>query len=102
MIRRPPRSTRFPCTPLFRSVLLLAVLVVVTGGFTVRGLPLNRPEDLLVVLATVVARATRGPSGRVRSVDDTPGLQSQANLACLLLLPQTNVARDRSAARAER
>ena len=44
-----------PLDALAAGVLLLAVLVVVTGGFTVRGLPLNRPEDLLVVLATVVA-----------------------------------------------
>ena len=44
-----------PLDALAAGVLLLAVLVVATGGFTVRGLPINRPEDLLVVLATVVA-----------------------------------------------
>src|SRR2546427_8210210 len=83
MIRRPPRSTLFPYTTLFRSqvhppavtglarpldalaagVLLLAVLVVATGGFTVRGLPINR-----------------------RSEEHTSELQSQSNLVCRLLL----------------
>src|SRR5438876_1214306 len=52
----PPAVTGLarPLDALAAGVLLLAVLVVVTGGFTVRGLPLNRPEDLLVVLAQTV------------------------------------------------
>src|SRR2546426_6584189 len=88
MIRRPPRSTLFPYTTLFRS-LLLAVLVVATGGFTVRGLPINRPEDLLVVFATVVAlRGLEAPIAlpRVRSEEHTSELQSPCNLVCRLLL----------------
>ena len=44
-----------PLDTLAAGVLLLTVAVVATGGFTVRGLGIHRPEDLLVVLAAVVA-----------------------------------------------
>src|SRR2546427_4142892 len=71
MIRRPPRSTLFPYTTLFRSPLAL------------RGRP-GRPgegpgseEDL--------ERALRLDQ-RVRSEEHTSELQSQSNLVCRLLL----------------
>src|SRR2546430_13373547 len=63
MIRRPPRSTLFPYTTLFRSPLIGAQLVVPT---------LPGPQRTL---------------GRCpRSEEHTSELQSQSNLVCRLLL----------------
>src|SRR5256886_8928249 len=64
MIRRPPRSTLFPYTTLFRSRFR-----------TVGGLNVGDP---------VVLRGVR--VGRVRSEEHTSELQSQSNLVCRLLL----------------
>src|SRR2546427_9309337 len=62
MIRRPPRSTLFPYTTLFRSPLGL------------------RPADR-------VHRAEfNQPEGPTRSEEHTSELQSQSNLVCRLLL----------------
>src|SRR5688572_6656321 len=67
MIRRPPRSTLFPYTTLFRSL----------GG------DLYSTEDraLLGALAGQLA---------VRSEEHTSELQSQSNLVCRLLLEKKN------------
>src|SRR5438045_9662964 len=64
MIRRPPRSTLFPYTTLFRS------------GFTVRG---RGVVDELVAL-------TLGHEQQVRSEEHTSELQSLRHLVCRLLL----------------
>src|SRR5690349_23082383 len=65
MIRRPPRSTLFPYTTLFRSLFLLLL-----GA---DDLPLQQlPEDSLVRLA--------------RSEEHTSELQSRRDLVCRLLL----------------
>src|SRR2546427_1901549 len=82
MIRRPPRSTLFPYTTLFRSrgadyVLLLNDDAVVTPEF-------------LGVLVDVGERAedigALGPVVVHRSEEHTSELQSQSNLVCRLLL----------------
>src|SRR2546427_5025588 len=65
MIRRPPRSTLFPYTTLFRST---------TG----------KSSDGLGKLA-VFAGVHKFPA-RVRSEEHTSELQSQSNLVCRLLL----------------
>src|SRR2546430_12975971 len=87
MIRRPPRSTLFPYTTLFRS-----------AGTTVSVvLPVyNEAEnlDLLVGrLTEVLERATGSDfevlfvdDGSTRSEEHTSELQSQSNLVCRLLL----------------
>src|SRR3712207_7880880 len=93
MIRRPPRSTRFPCTTLFRSV--------ATGGGGVRGC---RGDDValnlnarLGVLASypVVTRVQPGsPAARAgRSEEHTSELQSRQYLVCRLLLEKKNQGR---------
>src|SRR2546426_3589298 len=77
MIRRPPRSTLFPYTTLFRS---------------------TQPQPILLPLRTGAARlslgAERAPGGvdRVtRSEEHTSELQSPCNLVCRLLLEKKNL-----------
>src|SRR2546430_7312861 len=65
MIRRPPRSTLFPYTTLFRSPSLCA------GCW--RGIPHRRSHCAL-------------PHAGNRSEEHTSELQSQSNLVCRLLL----------------
>src|SRR2546430_12515562 len=67
MIRRPPRSTLFPYTTLFRSS-------SVTSSSS------NRP------LMFSVSPNMATESGRLRSEEHTSELQSQSNLVCRLLL----------------
>src|SRR5438270_1229290 len=69
MIRRPPRSTLFPYTTLFRSP--PQALRRLEGG-----LRLGRKEQL----------AHRLVAGSERSEEHTSELQSQSNLVCRLLL----------------
>src|SRR2546430_11975377 len=69
MIRRPPRSTLFPYTTLFRSVHRL---------HRVHGGGLGR--------AALPALESIGHRGRERSEEHTSELQSQSNLVCRLLL----------------
>src|SRR2546430_8698900 len=74
MIRRPPRSTLFPYTTLFRSTPLPAI----------------SPTPPLVVVAVPLSPCVRrhSPVGRAgrRSEEHTSELQSQSNLVCRLLL----------------
>src|SRR2546430_4946308 len=78
MIRRPPRSTLFPYTTLFRS------LVVIVSDF--RG-PHDWRNPLLRVAGRhpTVAVEIRDPR-EMRSEEHTSELQSQSNLVCRLLL----------------
>src|SRR2546430_10780533 len=73
MIRRPPRSTLFPYTTLFRSP---------SGS---RGLRRSRadPESRA---ARFPFRVSPCPSSHARSEEHTSELQSQSNLVCRLLL----------------
>src|SRR3989441_4949105 len=81
MIRRPPRSTLFPYTTLFRSVQTAQV------GRETSGLPRTEP-------AQPAGSSGRGLLGRVdhvlsntqRSEEHTSELQSLAYLVCRLLL----------------
>src|SRR2546430_4194101 len=79
MIRRPPRSTLFPYTTLFRSP-------GPPGGRRAgrRGVPRTRTGRR----RAPGAGALRGhrPPGRRRSEEHTSELQSQSNLVCRLLL----------------
>src|SRR2546430_8727829 len=73
MIRRPPRSTLFPYTTLFRSVMLFA-LGYDTDGFPGPGsADWKRPYDPKLL-------------DQIRSEEHTSELQSQSNLVCRLLL----------------
>src|SRR2546427_6093289 len=72
MIRRPPRSTLFPYTTLFRSRDV--------GQERAPQRVHDRPRDLIVDGEDVVEQAI------VRSEEHTSELQSQSNLVCRLLL----------------
>src|SRR5688572_32521188 len=67
MIRRPPRSTLFPYTTLFRSKTLAA----------------DRSDDIKAGALVRLARVQRKSH---RSEEHTSELQSQSNLVCRLLL----------------
>src|SRR3712207_8161587 len=90
MIRRPPRSTLFPYTTLFRS-----------------GLALDHAEQRPLVLLEILAARQRALPGRllpgprqrlkhleaplhVRSEEHTSELQSRQYLVCRLLLEKNN------------
>src|SRR5260221_8690090 len=84
MIRRPPRSTLFPYTTLFRSVAGVAV----EGLQKLRhALPRRhqRQHPLLQIL-TMVARVPVGHRDHGRSEEHTSELQSHSDLVCRLLL----------------
>src|SRR2546422_5891517 len=84
MIRRPPRSTLFPYTTLFRSVdkvpchkpplLLLDQQQALAG----------EDQEVLLLALAVVHRARAG--GLPRSEEHTSELQSRLHLVCRLLL----------------
>src|SRR3712207_8402843 len=75
MIRRPPRSTLFPYTTLFRSHSSFTPCTVrLTGCFLPVRRPPRRPARLL------------RPRGRGRSEEHTSELQSRQYLVCRLLL----------------
>src|SRR2546427_2263719 len=70
MIRRPPRSTLFPYTTLFRS-----------------GRPVASLREPAAILPRVVAaEIADGYPVDIRSEEHTYELQSQSNLVCRLLL----------------
>src|SRR2546427_9495356 len=70
MIRRPPRSTLFPYTTLFRSV----VVVHFQGCDAIAEPQPHAVQEIHFI------------GGQVRSEEHTSELQSQSNLVCRLLL----------------
>src|SRR2546423_15472455 len=84
MIRRPPRSTLFPYTTLFRSVLCEGAGVV----FVVAGLGGGTGTGAAPVVARIAKEAGALVLGIVilRSEEHTSELQSLAYLVCRLLL----------------
>src|SRR3712207_8041262 len=93
MIRRPPRSTLFPYTTLFRSSGGRAGAGVHEGGAAARGvgLPLAG-RDAHAGLACVPVAAEARAAGRPlrRSEEHTSELQSRQYLVCRLLLEKKN------------
>src|SRR5256885_13251908 len=75
MIRRPPRSTLFPYTTLFRSIIPQA-----TNHFG----ELSRSFD-------PVAACRDNPANTNRSEEHTSELQSPCNLVCRLLLEKKKI-----------
>src|SRR2546426_4913960 len=78
MIRRPPRSTLFPYTTLFRSYHARDQLPRNTGLFGVSNAKLNN--------CATANPAIPAPTPVARSEEHTSELQSPCNLVCRLLL----------------
>src|SRR3712207_8577327 len=90
MIRRPPRSTLFPYTTLFRSALeqLRAVLQQPAGAVEAAGLLVGgRHEDDVPIQGQ--AHAVQG--NHRRSEEHTSELQSRQYLVCRLLLEKKKI-----------
>src|SRR5256885_12136215 len=91
MIRRPPRSTLFPYTTLFRSL--------VAGGA-----PIGTYEDRLGQRRLDATRDGTGLSPKepytvsARSEEHTSELQSPCNLVCRLLLEKKKISTDLASA----
>src|SRR2546430_12979850 len=94
MIRRPPRSTLFPYTTLFRSHLHQLAAVTTDWGFlqntSAPARLLARSQNRQQSLAPrywVHSKYEKTPGRlRLRSEEHTSELQSQSNLVCRLLL----------------
>src|SRR3712207_7802941 len=90
MIRRPPRSTLFPYTTLFRSPSdPSGFLSGIPRAGAVRPLPGLRLLRIFLLLALAAACACRpaaGPAEEGRSEEHTSELQSRQYLVCRLLL----------------
>src|SRR5688572_31976164 len=80
MIRRPPRSTLFPYTTLFRSARLPGVVRVLVRRDVGASLPLG------VDACEQIAGMPPHRACLDRSEEHTSELQSQSNLVCRLLL----------------
>src|SRR5688572_32507713 len=78
MIRRPPRSTLFPYTTLFRSVAAVPLLALEWSALPLLALCERFRPDVAVIADASALDA--------RSEEHTSELQSQSNLVCRLLL----------------
>src|SRR5258706_12128882 len=87
MIRRPPRSPLFPYTTLFRSALMLGVMVLASGVVNVT------PGNVGVeqAAAEITSRLLH-VAPNVRSEEHTSELQSLTNIVCRLLLEKKKAA----------
>src|SRR3712207_8028430 len=97
MMRRPPRSTLFPYTPLFRSVVGPALGQPAFAHPAQQRRPLRLGllpggEPVVPLLVGLAARLDDRPGVlehlRVRSEEHTSELQSRQYLVCRLLLEQ--------------
>src|SRR2546422_8541018 len=85
MIRRPPRSTLFPYTTLFRSV---SRAIGLRGG--IHGLSGHSTEELKLIVS--LSRGS-GHLPQPRSEEHTSELQSRLHLVCRLLLEKKKIER---------
>src|SRR2546430_13016953 len=95
MIRRPPRSTLFPYTTLFRSPYIVGDNLRIHGTTTT-----NTPVDVTIAIgpATTLGDVINAinanfPGSTARSEEHTSELQSQSNLVCRLLLEKKKLQR---------
>src|SRR2546427_6289209 len=86
MIRRPPRSTLFPYTTLFRSLLPLKFFFS-SGLSTTTGEDASARAIRAQIQKMVADEDSKNPlTDQQRSEEHTSELQSQSNLVCRLLL----------------
>src|SRR5687768_18366931 len=83
MIRRPPTSTLFPYTTLFRS----AIGNAINWQLPLWAMPLNQHQ----ILKTAVDLIAAGKMDEARSEEHTSELQSRLHLVCRLLLEKKKI-----------
>src|SRR2546422_8565889 len=86
MIRRPPRSTLFPYTTLFRSIAAGLVIVRELTARTTDYLVARGERLSARLFAAALGEAGVGAVQFVRSEEHTSELQSRLHLVCRLLL----------------
>src|SRR2546429_4556713 len=94
MIRRPPRSTLFPYTTLFRS--FLSEIVFEGGPDNIFGETRGENNSFGVDVERLVLQYSRSDYfkltvGRYRSEEHTSELQSRLHLVCRLLLEKKKI-----------
>src|SRR5256885_7177228 len=94
MIRRPPRSTLFPYTTLFRSEVARVGQILEHGAdqhaFPLYyGEPEQEPRDTHGT--RLMPRGDHAPRDRQRSEEHTSELQSPCNIVCRLLLEKKKI-----------
>src|SRR2546426_5078545 len=96
MIRRPPRSTLFPYTTLFRSHVVELHVAGVADDRDLGGpwiAPVEPSDEMLAFGAHAVSRCPRAKAVTfdARSEEHTSELQSPCNLVCRLLLEKKKI-----------
>src|SRR2546425_6146381 len=89
MIRRPPRSTLFPYTTLFRSETMFGAGACRDAGHRAGSTDMGDVSQVMPVLHPYMGGAPASPGSRRpcrRSEEHTSELQSLAYLVCRLLL----------------
>src|SRR5260370_6674165 len=86
MIRRPPRSTLFPYTTLFRSW-----MANTPGSIGTIANPISDPFAAGVIQTTTAKGSEIGFAMVPRSEEHTSELQSHLNLVCRLLLEKKSI-----------
>src|SRR5256885_6451874 len=98
MIRRPPRSTLFPYTTLFRSPCFdeggcMGGRRPKNSGYTIFGQCDDHTVELVKQIARMPRNARDFPRNpvKIRSEEHTSELQSPCNLVCRLLLEKKTI-----------
>src|SRR2546422_4138021 len=87
MIRRPPRSTLFPYTTLFRSLRFHCAIPAANHWADRRhGAPRRLRADIVARALHRLAKIVLGDDVAARSEEHTSELQSRLHLVCRLLL----------------
>src|SRR5438034_6977499 len=88
MIRRPPRSTLFPYTTLFRSLRpgLALVRIEQVGGRSKEKVLRRHTDHGIAIAGADGAERQAATQARLRSEEHTSELQSHSDLVCRLLL----------------
>src|SRR3712207_8606597 len=94
MIRRPPRSTLFPYTTLFRSGTSLTDKEEESFSMSDNNLPdiskkSQKAKKIAMVVIVVNKKGFNSPNHELRSEEHTSELQSRQYLVCRLLLEKT-------------
>src|SRR3712207_8520868 len=92
MIRRPPRSTLFPYTTLFRSLIFIILSSFCFGNINAQKRKIKQKAKKVIIEKTPEEKLYEDllPSTAKRSEEHTSELQSRQYLVCRLLLEKKN------------